>query len=107
MLTRQKLLVRLKKLVRDFEGYQKEKFFPFLLMFSGQKDHPRFQEALAIAAYYVENAWVFGERAQALASFLRKALKKFEEEIPHWTDYADKTPLPLPTYLKVWADVFH
>jgi len=98
MLSREEVLSKLEEMLLRFEHEprRRERFWPFFLVIADKRTDPRFKEALAICNYYVENAWVFGPRAQALSSVLRKILKKFpEKEIPYWTEYAERTPLHL------------
>lgn len=92
-------------LMKNFRNERKERFFPFYLVFSGHKNHPRFDESLSIAKYFLENAFIDSAKSEQFYRFLENDLKNYNiEKIDYWK-YSDKTPLPLQDYLKVVYDL--
>ncbi|MCP4107951.1 MAG: hypothetical protein GY749_20800, partial [Desulfobacteraceae bacterium] len=54
--TEKKYLKKLEYLIRYFENERKERFYPFYLVLKGERENPRFREALSIVKYFLDNA---------------------------------------------------
>ena len=105
----EELAERCRVLLQEFKDQprRKERFFPFYLVLAGKSDHPRWREALAVAHYYVENSWPFGERAYVLRRALKQVLEGKEpgKDFSSYWELAGKTPIPLTEYLDAWFDL--
>lgn len=100
-----KYLEKLSRLVRYFEKERKERFYPFYLIFKGETEDPRFEEALGIAKYYLENAFPVSSESDKFYRFLKQVGERYGIQNADYWKYAKKTPLPMQDYLKVAYDL--
>lgn len=96
---------KLAALVRRFTNERKERFFPFHLIFSGQQEDRRFNEALGIGKYFLDHALLNTENDERFFNALKNQLEKYSSaEVDYW-QFAEKTPIPMQDYLKVVYDL--
>ncbi len=102
---RRKFRKRLAFLVRRFDNERKERFFPFYLIFSGEKEHGRFDEALGIGKYFLDHAVLNSDQDALFYETLKELLEEYRTaDIDYWK-FAKKTPIPMQDYLKVTYDL--
>ena len=100
-----KYLEKLSRLVRHFEKERKERFYPFYLIFKGDTENPRFEEALGIAKYFLENAFPVSSESDEFYRLLKQVGQRYDVENTDCWKYAQQTPLPMQDYLKVAYDL--
>ena len=98
-------LDRLAVLIQRFDKERRERFFPFYIIFAGDKGHRRFKEALSIGKYFLDNAVLNTQKDADFYDKLKKQMEKFSTvDIDYW-HFAKKTPIPMQDYLKVVYDL--
>ncbi len=101
----QNYLNKLSFLIQYFDNERRERFYPFYLIFKGEKEHRRFKEALAIGKYFLDNVFLNTADDQVFFVTLRKIMGKYQvKDIDYWS-FAEKTPIPMQDYLKVIYDL--
>lgn len=92
-------------LVRRFDDERRERFFPFYLIFGGEKEHSRFDEALSIGKYFLDHAVLNSDEDAVFYETLKKLVEEYRTaDIDYWK-FAKKTPIPMQDYLKVTYDL--
>ncbi len=95
----------LRTLIGRFDHERRERFYPFYLLFKGEQDHSRFQEALSIGKYFLDHAILHTQADEQFFKALRDILTQYQVTSQDYWAFADKTPLPMQDYLKVLYDV--
>ena len=96
---------RLAVLIQRFDKERRERFFPFYIIFSGDKGNSRFKEALSIGKYFLDNAVLNTQKDADFYDMLKKQMEQYHAvDIDYW-DFAKKTPIPMQDYLKVVYDL--
>ncbi len=98
------LLERLRALVEAFEGRRRERFHPFLLLLEERTEDPRFDEAVTVGRYFLENWKTLGVGA-GLARAVEAVLKRYPSRGLSLEEAARGLPLPLQDYLKAAYDL--
>ncbi|MFP4445758.1 MAG: helix-turn-helix domain-containing protein [Desulfosudaceae bacterium] len=96
-------LARLTHLVKSHDENRRERFVPFLILLQADRQNPRFQESLAIARYFLDNAFPVTPEDISFYNLIAKVLAP--ESPPDYFKYAARTPYPLADYLKVIYDL--
>ncbi|MDY6825130.1 MAG: helix-turn-helix transcriptional regulator [Thermodesulfobacteriota bacterium] len=96
-------LARLTRLVQMHEENRRERFMPFLILLRGDKNNPRFSEAMAIGRYFLDNALPAAPEDKDFYNVVADAMAG--ESPPDYFEYAGKTPYFLADYLKVIYDL--
>jgi len=82
---KQDYLDRLAFLIQHFGNERKERFYPFYLIFKGEREHCRFEEALNIGKYFLDNMFLNTEDAELFFRTLKKLIEKYQAtDSGHW-----------------------
>ncbi|MCP4112059.1 MAG: hypothetical protein GY749_42120 [Desulfobacteraceae bacterium] len=103
--TEKKYLEKLGYLVRYFESERRERFYPFYLVLKGDRENPRFREALSIVKYFLDNALLDNPESEQFCRVLKQASERYDADNADYWEFAVKTPLPMQDYLKVIYDI--
>ncbi|RLC18011.1 MAG: hypothetical protein DRI57_09000 [Deltaproteobacteria bacterium] len=101
----QKYLDKLTFLIQYFGNERRERFYPFYLIFRGEKEHCRFKEALSIGKYFLDNAFLNTEDDELFFRTLKKLTEKYQAADADYWHFAENTPIPMQDYLKVIYDL--
>jgi hypothetical protein len=97
-------LDKLSFLIRHFDHERRERFYPFYLIFSEDKEHSRFKEALSIGKYFLDHAFLNTEDDELFFRTLKKIIENYQITDRDYRYFAEKTPIPMQDYLKVIYD---
>ncbi len=98
-------LDRLTFLIRHFENERRERFYPFYLIFRGERKHRRFKEALSIGKYFLDHLVLNTEDDALFFETLKNQMEKYQTTDTDYWSFAEKTPIPMQDYLKVIYDL--
>lgn len=99
-----RLLRRLRYLTNSFKGERRERFYPFLVLLEERVGDPRFDEAVSVGRYFLNN-WTTLGVGEELARALEEVLRKYPNRGLAWSEAARRLPLPLADYLKAAYDL--
>ncbi len=75
------------------------------MILKGDRENPRFGEALSIVKYFLDNTFLETSESERFYRILEQAAEKYDVRNTDYWEFADKTPLPMQDYLKVIYDL--
>ncbi len=98
-------LDKLSYFVNSFANERRERFYPFYLILKGDRDNPRFVEALSIVKYFLDNSFLDTSESERFCRVLKQAVERYDVTNTDYWEFVAKTPLPMQDYLKVVYDL--
>lgn len=75
------------------------------MILKGDRENPRFREALSIVKYFLDNTFPDTSESERFCRTLQHTMEKYDTQNTDYWEFASKTPLPMQDYLKVTYDL--